>query len=105
MERLLFAPLIIEKIFCKFPPVTVEEVEEAFFQWDGFWVLDDREDHKSVPPTYWFISETCDGRLLKVVIKPVPNTDFAYLRTAYDADEEEEEILIYEKKSKHCRIE
>ncbi len=101
LERLLFAPAISEKLICKCPPVTVEEIEEAFFNWEGFWVLDDREDHKSVPPTYWFISETCDGRLLKVVIKPVPNTDVAYVRTAYDADEEE--IIIYEKKSKNYR--
>lgn len=102
LDRLLFAPSIVEKISTKIPSVSLMEVEEAFCQWDGFWVLDDREDHKTVPPTYWFISETFDGRLLKVVIKPVPDTDFAYVRTAYDA--QKMEIQIYDQKAKRSRL-
>ena len=94
--ELRFAPSIIDKLAIKIPPLSVVEVEEAFLQWDGYWVLDDREDHQTVPPTYWFLSETLDGRILKIVIKPVPNEEFAYVRTAYDAYEEE--IYIYEYK-------
>ncbi len=100
LYELVFAPSIVMKLLEKNPPVTVSEVEEAFFQWDGYWVLDDREDHRTIPPTYWFLSETLEGRLLKVVIKLVPNTDYAYVRTSYDAYEEE--INIYEQKKTQC---
>ena len=101
LYQLVFAPSIVDKLLEKIPPVSVGEVEEAFLQWDGYWVLDNREDHKTIPPTYWFLSETFDGRLLKIVIKPVPNTDYAYVRTAYDAYEEE--IKIYEQKKSNCK--
>lgn len=101
LDTLVFAESIKEKLSQKIPPVSVVEVEEAFSQWDGWWVEDDRHEHRSDPPTYWFLAETFDGRLLKVVIKPLKNSNRAYVRTAYDADTME--IYVYEKQATRYR--
>jgi len=74
--------------------VTVTEVEEAMFLHGSKYIIDDREKHKTHPPTVWFISESFEGRLLKIVIIPDIKREFAKLRTAYEPDEQE--IQIYE---------
>lgn len=80
---------IEQKLREKHPPVTVQEVEEAWYLHEGNVLLDNREEHQSDPPTVWFISETMSGRLLKVVMVPYEEQGFAILRTAYDPDESE----------------
>lgn len=70
--------------------VEVAEVEEAFFLLgNGYLIKDSRAKNKTNPATVWFISETLAGRLLKVVIIPFFNEDYAVLRTAYEPDDEE----------------
>ena len=68
------------------------EVEEAFFNFKGPMLIDDRELHISKPNTVWFISETFEGRLLKLVIIPYMEDELAVLRTAYEPSREEKEI-------------
>ena len=70
------------------------EAEEAFFNFKGPMLIDDRAVHKSKPNTVWFISETFEGRLLKLVIIPYLADELAVLRTAYEPSKEE--IEIYE---------
>lgn len=61
---------------------------ECFATRDRSFLVDDREEHHTDPPTLWFISDTFMGRLLKVVF--VQTQDGAViLKTAYDPNAEE----------------
>lgn len=89
--QLIASDIVKEKI--KFiHSVDFIEVEEAFFNFKGPMLIDDREIHKSKPNTVWFISETFDGRVLKLVIIPYIEDGLAVLRTAYEPSREEKEI-------------
>lgn len=74
--------------------VTETEVEEAFFNHDGPFIEDDRRQNRTKPPTYWFISSTVDGRILKIVVKYDVINRIAWLKSAYEPSDEE--IEIYE---------
>ncbi|RMD67691.1 MAG: ADP-ribosyl-(dinitrogen reductase) hydrolase [Gammaproteobacteria bacterium] len=73
--------------------VSEEEVHECFANREGRLLMDTREEHRSDPPTLWFIAETHMGRKLKIVF--IQKGEDIYLRTAYEANETE--IRIYEK--------
>ena len=77
---------IEEKLKNKKPPVTRLEVEEAFHNCDGVFIEETREDHKTKPPTYWFISETSDDRILKICFIAHMDDKVIVLKTAFDAD-------------------
>ncbi|PRC94669.1 ADP-ribosyl-(dinitrogen reductase) hydrolase [Solimicrobium silvestre] len=47
--------------------VSEVEVRECIRNTSGKYLMDDREEHKTNPPTYWFLSETDNGRMLKIV--------------------------------------
>lgn len=93
---LIIAPKIREKLANKIPAVSEAEVRECFWNRTGRTLIDDREEHKTKPPTRWFIAETASGRRLKIVFIRAGNGDHI-LKSAYDPDEEEESI--YEKES------
>lgn len=93
---LIISPKVREKLANKTPPVTEAEVHECFWNRTGKTLIDDREEHRTKPPTRWFISETAAGRRLKVVFIRSPSGDHI-LKTAYDPDEAEE--LIYEQEA------
>ncbi|MQA23789.1 ADP-ribosyl-(dinitrogen reductase) hydrolase [Rugamonas sp. FT103W] len=76
--------------------VARQEVFECFENRDGAFLIDDREAHRRNPPTLWFVAETRNRRLLKVVFQN-RNGKF-HLLTAYEANHDE--IRIYETKSK-----
>lgn len=85
--------------------VTADEVRQCFENRDGGLLEDDREEHRTDPPTQWFIAETNQRRQLKVafiqrVIRGAVRID---VRTAYEANEEE--IRIYNKYGKGPRQE
>lgn len=69
--------------------VNREEVEQCISNLDENDRLfeDDREGNQTIPPTFWFISETDNGRKLKVVV--VPKNGDLYLKTAYEANNAE----------------
>jgi uncharacterized DUF497 family protein len=71
--------------------VTMEEVCEALSDRPDYVVIDDREDHASDPPTYWFIAETNRGRRLKIVY--IARGDDIFLRTAYPPDKVEIDLF------------
>jgi hypothetical protein len=54
-------------------------------------LIDEREEHKTDPPTQWFISETDSGRRLKVVFIQLSALE-ALIKTAYEPDANEERI-------------
>ena len=79
------------KLGNKNPPVTREEIEECFANRSGTYLEDTREQHKTDPPTKWFIAETCYGRKLKIAfIQKDANT---IIRTAYDPNKDELRIF------------
>lgn len=70
--------------------VSLEEVQQCFANREGGLLEDTREDHKTDPPTQWFIAETDYGRRLKVVFM-LKDGDII-LKTAYLPNDLEESI-------------
>lgn len=93
--QLVASSKVIEKIR-NVHSVEMEEVEEAWFLHNGALLEDLREEHKTNPPTVWFIAETMSGRKLKVVLVIDRKKGFAALRTAYEPDQIE--VDLYESK-------
>ncbi|MDI9239865.1 DUF4258 domain-containing protein [Lysobacter sp. LF1] len=63
--------------------LTPEEVEQCFLNHDGRLCTDDREEHRTDPPTQWFVAETNHRRRLKIVF--VRKGSNIHLKTAYPA--------------------
>lgn len=61
---------------------------ECFATRDREFLVDDRENNRTDPPTLWFISDIFMGRLLKVVFVQSPDGS-VILMTAYDPNAEE----------------
>ena len=74
--------------------VTEDEISECFQSCEKSFLTDTREEHRTNPPTQWFISETDYGRLLKVVFIMRTNGDIE-IKTAYEPNQTE--IAIYSK--------
>ena len=70
--------------------VSRDEVEQCFANRSGKYLRDLREEHKSNPPTLWFISETDFGRRLKVVF--IFSNGVIYLRTDFEPNDKETAI-------------
>lgn len=84
---------ISEKIYKKHN-VIEEEVYECFLNRDGSLLKDSRLNHRTDPPTMWFIARTDHNRLLKIVF--IEFSDGRYeIKTAYEPNEEE--VKIYER--------
>ena len=70
--------------------VTRREVEQCFENKCGLYLHDDREEHRSDPPTLWFVAPTHSGRLLKVIF--IYRDGQVHLRSAYNADADAQRI-------------
>jgi len=70
--------------------VSVGEVIECFANRRGPSLTDTRVDHRTDPPTRWFIAETDMGRKLKVVYMVVDNS--FEVKTAYPPNQVELDI-------------
>ncbi|MDN3392830.1 MULTISPECIES: ADP-ribosyl-(dinitrogen reductase) hydrolase [Pseudoalteromonas] len=79
--------------------VTESEIIECFSSREvgSKYLMDDRADHKSNPPTLWFIGTTDAGRCLKVVFIAFQDTGDVVIKTAYEANSAE--IKIYNEKA------
>ena len=81
--------------------VSEDEVRQCFENLDGEYIKDTREEHRTDPPTFWFIAETNRRRLLKVcfVAKKIKTESGSETRveikTAYPPNAEE--IAIYKR--------
>ena len=71
--------------------VTEKELLEAFNNRTGKFLMDPREEHRSDPPTMWFVALTNHRRLLKVCF--IQRDDDTHIRTAYTANDVE--LRIY----------
>ena len=70
--------------------VSLEEVQQCFANREGGLLEDIREDHKTDPPSQWFIAETDYGRRLKVVF--ILKNGEILLKTAYGPNQKEDTI-------------
>ena len=66
MQPLIISSAVLEKLKIKHN-VTTREIEQCFENRGGDFVEDDREEHKTNPPTLWFVAPTNCDRLLKVI--------------------------------------
>lgn len=73
--------------------VSEQEILECFASREKKYLEDTREDHKTDPPTLWFVAETDFGRKLKIAFMQDKDGDI-HIKTAYPANEEEIRIYI-----------
>lgn len=92
MENFIVSKSIEQKLASKHE-LTIAEVRQAFVNRVGGFLEDPREQHRTDPPSQWFIGITNHGRAIKVVF--VQRDGKIFLKTAYDASETE--IRIYER--------
>lgn len=92
--KLLISEKISLKLANKHPPINHDEIEQCFVTRDFGFLEDTREQNRTIPPTWWFISDTFMGRKLKVVFVLLENGSVA-VKTAYEPNKDE--IRIYNK--------
>jgi hypothetical protein len=89
VHSLIITDKIAEKLWSKHG-VMRADVEQCFANRQGGLLEDTREGHRTDPPTWWFISETDRGRRLKIVF--IERDGSYYIKTAYDANDAEEQL-------------
>lgn len=89
--RLVISDAIRAKLHAKHD-VSPKDVSECFENRTGSFLEDDREDHRTDPPTRWFIARNHHNRLLKVCF--VVRDRVIFLRTCYPPNAAE--IAIYQ---------
>jgi len=89
--RLVISQAVAKKLAEKHR-VSRRELEQCFENRIGGLLLDTREEHRTDPPTLWFLAETDAGRKLKVVF--VQRGELVFVKTAYDANDDEKEIYM-----------
>ena len=82
---------IRKKLAEKVPPVSLEEIIECFQNRTKRPLVDNRQQHKTRPPTRWFIAKTDADRKLKIVFVTYPSGDHV-IKSAFDPYEYEERI-------------
>ncbi len=82
---------VVEKKLKEVHQVDQFEILQCFENRTRSSLIETREEHKTDPPTRWFIAETDAGRRLKVVFIQLTAMD-AVIRTAYEPSENEEHI-------------
>jgi hypothetical protein len=95
MKNLILSKAIQDKLAEKHD-VTRREIEQCFENRYGDYLEDTREQHRTDPPTMWFISKTNKGRLLKVIF--VFSNGNVFIKSAYEP--EPEAIKIYDTKGR-----
>lgn len=92
MSVILINENTLDKLLSKHG-VTRREVEQCFDNLCGTYLLENREEHRSEPPTLWFIAPTNHDRLLKIVFIFIDGN--IRIKSAFPPNSDE--ICIYEK--------
>ena len=95
MKNLVVSAAVLAKLSDKHK-VSLREVEQCFENKCGTYLIDEREDHQTDPPTLWFTAATSRDRLLKVVFMFINGN--IHIKTAYEA--EQESIDLYDRLGK-----
>lgn len=77
--------------------ITKDEIIQCFSDRQGTYLIDDREEHRTDPPSKWFVAETDYGKALKIVFIQNVENGKIYIKTAYEATNEV--IWIYKQNS------
>lgn len=88
------SPSVREKLKTKHK-ITEVQVLQCFANREGRYLLDTREEHRTTPPTQWFIATTDYGLRLKVCFVYDPSSKIIEIKTAYPPNDDE--VRIYEK--------
>lgn len=88
---LYFSPSVRTKLKTRHR-VTEAQVLQCFANREGRYLVDDREEHKTVPPTQWFVASTDYGMILKVMFVFDPATKLIEIKSAYPANAEIQRI-------------
>lgn len=94
MRALVISPEILSKL--QVHNVTRREIEQCFENRVGNYVEDTREEHRTDPPTLWFVAPTNDDRILKIIFVYLDGN--IYIKSAYLANEKV--ISLYEEHGK-----
>ena len=92
MHNLRLSEKVLQKLDEKHQ-VTADEIKQCFINRTKGFLFDDRLEHRTNPPTQWFIAETDKGRQLKIVFITLFN-GMHEIKTAYTPNSDE--IKIYE---------
>jgi uncharacterized DUF497 family protein len=95
MMNIVLSEKVRQKLMVKHM-VRGSEIWQCFQNREGIFLTDEREDNKTDPPTLWFIAETDNARILKIVF--VYAHGKLHIKTAYQANQVE--ISIYERHGK-----
>lgn len=95
MRQLIISPRIDEKLDKKHD-VEPAEIDQCFDNKCGFNLIDDRENHRTDPPSLYFVAETDKGRLLKIIF--VYRDGKYYIKSAFEPTQSE--IQHYEDEGK-----
>ena len=95
MKNLIVSAGVLAKLRDKHQ-IDRREVEQCFENLCGDYLEDTREDHRTDPPTLWFIAPTNRGRLLKVVF--LFRDGNAHIKTAFEP--EQQAIETYDRHGK-----
>ena len=80
MKNLVISPAIEGKLILKHQ-LSRKDVEQCFINRTRSYLIDDRLQHQTEPPTEWFISENDRGILIKVVF--IFDDGLIYLKSAF----------------------
>ncbi len=69
--------------------ISLLEVEEAICNFNGKIKEQKKPPHKTIPPTYYIVSETFDGKLLKIAFIVDQARKIVTIKTTYEPNEEE----------------
>jgi hypothetical protein len=83
-----------EKLLSKHQ-VTEGQIIQCFANRTGRDLFDTRPEHRTDPPTRWFIAQTDYGIKLKICFIYDPTTELVEIKSAFSPNEEE--IRIYKK--------
>lgn len=88
---LFMSPRVREKLLTKHK-VTEAQVLQCFANKVGRDLLDNRREHRTNPPTRWFIAQTDFGIRLKVCYMFDPTAHVVEIKSVFPPNEEEERI-------------
>lgn len=80
---LYLSPSVREKLRKR--QITEAHIVQCFANRDGKYLIDDREEHRTDPPTKWFVASTDYGIVLKVCFVFDPTSKLIEIKTAYTA--------------------
>ena len=67
--------------------VQIDEISQCFSNRERRFLRDNRAEHRTDPPTQWFVAETNNGRKLKIMFIAEENRTIT-IKSAYEATDE-----------------